>query len=578
MREHEVPTHVQAEDRVLLWFTFPQIVALTAVAALAYGIFRYAPVGPETVRVALAGVFALVGAVLTAGQVRGRRLPAVAADLLRFTLGARRYEGPAADLVRCEAPPPPPASPGLLTHLAQKARRRLRRERRDGERRNGRRMPGLGWLRNVRRRRGNQKPGDDTRASRRSKHARREKQAKRGKRFLLGTALAAAALAAALLPQAVLAQGQNPGQQQWRSGDIGFQPPAPVSGRRIFVEALEVSGGRAKVTLRAATSLDLRAQAYGGPGGRSLVTSHAESLITGQGAVYDLPLDGDAPSFTFAWVDRIGQAGAVSLQPQQLPHPLPAAEGDICDLRVTSLSWRPRFIEGRVASTCVTSLRETLTVDTVTGHHSEQAEVVRDGQVTAVTGTVTVRSGDARVSVPFVRGGETPFSLAIGADAADHQVSLAASLRATLTVALPPVVELTHHPARVERVTKTVHLHRPGDSDWDSQTVTATCNDGTTSSATATAYASVSSATIARAVTVDVQHKEHVRAQVVPQGPVQRTRLQQTDLRSAVHGDTGYQPLPLPTPEPEPPLGTQTPSGEGEVREHFRLLGWAWPW
>ena len=37
MREHEVPTHVQAEDRVLLWFTFPQIVALTAVAALAYG-------------------------------------------------------------------------------------------------------------------------------------------------------------------------------------------------------------------------------------------------------------------------------------------------------------------------------------------------------------------------------------------------------------------------------------------------------------------------------------------------------------------------------------------------------------
>ena len=23
MREHEVPTHVQAEDKVLLWFTFP---------------------------------------------------------------------------------------------------------------------------------------------------------------------------------------------------------------------------------------------------------------------------------------------------------------------------------------------------------------------------------------------------------------------------------------------------------------------------------------------------------------------------------------------------------------------------
>jgi hypothetical protein len=37
MREHEVPIHVQAEDKVLLWFTFPQIVAVVAVCALAYG-------------------------------------------------------------------------------------------------------------------------------------------------------------------------------------------------------------------------------------------------------------------------------------------------------------------------------------------------------------------------------------------------------------------------------------------------------------------------------------------------------------------------------------------------------------
>ena len=46
MREHEVPTHVQAEDRVLLWFTFPQIVAMTAVCALSYGAYRYAPRRP----------------------------------------------------------------------------------------------------------------------------------------------------------------------------------------------------------------------------------------------------------------------------------------------------------------------------------------------------------------------------------------------------------------------------------------------------------------------------------------------------------------------------------------------------
>ena len=50
MREHEVPTHVQAEDKVLLWFTFPQIVAVVAVCALAYGAYRYAPFGPVEVR------------------------------------------------------------------------------------------------------------------------------------------------------------------------------------------------------------------------------------------------------------------------------------------------------------------------------------------------------------------------------------------------------------------------------------------------------------------------------------------------------------------------------------------------
>ena len=43
MREHEIPTHVQAEDKALLWFTFPQVVATCAVA---YGLYRYFPFGP----------------------------------------------------------------------------------------------------------------------------------------------------------------------------------------------------------------------------------------------------------------------------------------------------------------------------------------------------------------------------------------------------------------------------------------------------------------------------------------------------------------------------------------------------
>ena len=89
MREHEVPTHVQAEDRVLLGLTFPQIVAVTAVCAISYGAYRYAPVGPSEVRMALAVVFGLFGVAMVVGKIGGRRLPLVAADLLKYRLGAR---------------------------------------------------------------------------------------------------------------------------------------------------------------------------------------------------------------------------------------------------------------------------------------------------------------------------------------------------------------------------------------------------------------------------------------------------------------------------------------------------------
>ena len=103
MREHEVPTHVQAEDRVLLGFTFPQVVAVVAVCALSYGAYRYAPVGPSEVRMALAVVFGLVGVAMVVGKIGGRRLPLVAADLLKYRLGARLYAGQIAQLARSRA-------------------------------------------------------------------------------------------------------------------------------------------------------------------------------------------------------------------------------------------------------------------------------------------------------------------------------------------------------------------------------------------------------------------------------------------------------------------------------------------
>ncbi len=129
MREHEVPTHVQAEDRVLLWFTFPQIVAITAVCALSYGAYSYAPVGPTSVRIGLSVVFGVVGIAMIVRKIGGRSMPLVVADLLKYRLGARRYAGPAYELTRSEPPAVPESAPNPLAMLARRARRGSRRMR-----------------------------------------------------------------------------------------------------------------------------------------------------------------------------------------------------------------------------------------------------------------------------------------------------------------------------------------------------------------------------------------------------------------------------------------------------------------
>ena len=115
------------------------------------------------------------------------------------------------------------------------------------------------------------------------------------------------------------------------------------------------------------------------------------------------------------------------------------------------------------------------------------------------------------------------------------------SLEASLSIPIPPLTQLTHHPERVEQVTRTVHLHRPGDSDYDSQTVTVTNEDGATESATATAYAYVPSATIAKQVTVEVLHPEHVKAEVVERSPITRSRDEALALASGIGSDDPYE-------------------------------------
>ena len=568
MREHEVPTHVQAEDRVLLGFTFPQVVAVMAVCALSYGAYRYAPVGPSEVRMALAVLFGLVGIAMVVGKIGGRRLPLVAADLLKYRLGARRYAGQTGQLVRSE--PPAPAQPvktgpGPIRLMVRKARRGLRKQRKktrqSRERRNGR----MRWF--------GKRRGKDGGNRQRHDHMAETLEIRRRKPRMGWLSVVAVVLvaAAATVPQAALADDHEP----WRD-EIDFEVKEPVPGRRIFVEGLTVSGDRAAVTLRAATALDIRVRAFGGAQGNSLRFWGSASLAEEERIDYSLPLDGPEPSFTVSWEDTLGQAGALTVKHEQIPYPLPAVEGELCDLRMTSLGWAPGAVSGVIESDCETAVEERVELQTVAGHASVTETALMDAQVTAVTGPVAAATGASQASVSFVPDGETRFSLRVPTGAAVHAVTLDVSLEASLRIPIPSLTQLTHHPARVEHVTKTVHLHRPGDSDSDSETATVTCDDGSTSSATATAYAYVPSATIAKEVTVSIVHPERVKAETVERQPIARTRGETLALASGVGSDDTFEVLALPQSEPEEPPAEQEPAND--LRRWFESLGWEWPW
>ena len=114
--------------------------------------------------------------------------------------------------------------------------------------------------------------------------------------------MSAAALSAlvAIIPQAAIADGDEPEEDQ-TFPEIEFGIPETVPGRRIFVKGLQVSGDTASVTLRAATGLDLRVRAFGGPEGRALRFWGSGRLAEGERISYSLPLNGPVPSFTLSW-------------------------------------------------------------------------------------------------------------------------------------------------------------------------------------------------------------------------------------------------------------------------------------
>ena len=551
MREHEVPTHLQAEDRVLLWFTFPQIVAVIAVCALAYGAYRYAP-GPSEMRIALAAAIGILGSASIVGRIGGRGLPAVLADLLRFRLMPRRYAGKVADLVRSEAPALPRRESRHLKMAAMMGRRALRRlRRRKGkeERRRGR-MPFRPhrWF--------------GERGRKREKVSKKEDQKRRRKPWRMALALPAMA-GLLLVPGPVLADGH------WLD-EIGYVPPEPVPGRRLFLEELRVSGDSARVTLRAATGLDIQARAFGGDGGRRRLFTGTARLAQGESIEYSLPLSGDAPSLTFSWEDGIGQGGALSLKDHRLPHPLPSFDGEVCDVRVKSLSWKLGTIEGVLESECVTSQEERMELATVVGHESVSETAVMEARVTTVNGSLTVTTGESRKTFTLVTDGETIFSTPVSGAGAVHYFGLETLVEAALEVDVPPLVRLTHHPQRTQQVTQRVGLERPGAGRQVTERVRVTHEDGSVTTHTVSAYLSIPAETVEQDVVLTVVHPEHITAEVEDRAPQSRIRSEISHLALGIGADESYRALDLPNPEEKPEPAEQIPLTDDETQD---LLG-----
>ena len=608
MREHEVPTHVQAEDRVLLWLTFPQIVAVVAVCALAYGAYRYFPVGPSEFRLGVAVLLGVLGIAMTVGKVGGRGLPLVAADLLKFNLGARRYAGPVSELLRSEVPVPEQveakpkpalqavkrigtlvrglagaaasrvrpmpsaerefpeiparekAEAGIdpLRLLLRKALSGLRRAAKSARRRCRPPFRAHLWF-GKRRNRGD---GDDNKYPKK-----RESRGRKPRR--LSMALAALALIAAAVPAIALADGPW-SEDAWRMDEIGYLPPEPVPGRRLYVEEIKVTGTLAMVTVRAAAEVKLDVRSYGGDSGRVLTFFVHDLLEQGETTRIGLSLDGPDPSFTFAWQDGLGQTGALALKGRQLPHPMPSAEGDVCILRLDTLGWAPGTISGVIVSECADDLEERVSLPVSAGHHQQSVDAVLPATVTGVSGTVGVSAGGSSTSVAFVKDGQTSFTLPVAAGETLHEILIEAALSASLSVVQPPLVQLTHHPHRVESRTETVSLLRPGVSRYVSRTIpVALPPDGTVVNYTIGATLSVPSETVQQDVTLDIDHPEHVRAEVVQRDALARTRSESVALTTTLAADSVYQSLALPDPTPTPKPVIHRPLTDEEIRELF---------
>ena len=483
----------------------------------------------------------------------GRGLPLVAADLLKFKVGARLYVGSPGQLTISEPPPQPEAKPDPLRLLAKKAAGKVGNAVKAARKKGRPPFRPHSWFGKGRRSR-------DAEANRPRTEREIVKHRKPWSRFLAVAGVGAlAVLALVLLPNIALADDPDddpddeaedqPYGDAWRLDEVYFVPPDPVPGRRVFIEGLSVSGNHANVTLRAAHELHVRGRAYGGRSGRTLRMGFNTAMSAGQSKSYNLSLDGPSPSFTFSWVDALGRSGAASLKSNQIPFPLPRADGELCDLEMTSLEWTPGSISGVIASECIAETRQEVDLPVYGGHFSQSVPALLDATVTGVTGTVSISAGSHSTTATFVQDGETGFTLAVPDEKETHELEITAELTAALNVPRPPMLQTTHHPARTDVYTRRV---------------TCTCGESSTT----------------KTVRIYVHHPEHVRAVETERAAVTPTRTESIALAPepvtgqvrplGVRADAPYAGLVVPAPTPEPPKAEQTTVGDS--------TWWGFPW
>ena len=232
-----------------------------------------------------------------------------------------------------------------------------------------------------------------------------------------------------------------------------------------------------------------------------------------------------------------------------------------------------------MASECVAEIEEAVSLQTAAGHESVTETGVDGGGSCRHHGDRQRRRWRVAARAHPSSRAARPASPSPSQPARRvHGVAIEAELEAALRIAMPPMIQLTHHPSGPNTAPRQCGWCAREPARPVSETVTVTHDDGTTTEHTLTAHLSIPSKVVYKQVTLTIVHPERVEAEAVEREPVARSRSETLEMASSVGADAPFKTLTLPEPEPEPVPAEQTPLTDEETRGLFGLFGWRWPW